>query len=521
MRLLKIGRDASCDIILHSDKVSSFHAEMTMLNNGDILLEDKNSMNGTYLMNKPIKSGTPVTVRRGDAIRFADVELQWNQIPSPENNSNFKGIFGIGSNFRNEIQVIGNTVSRFHATLKLGKDGKTYIQDHSKNGTTINGTRIGFEQNVRVKRKDVIVCGGVPVDIKRFIPAPAPIMKIVAAIGVVAVIIGCILWWKPDSKPSIKALESATACVYGQYYIKVTFQDDPFVERIDGWPKEWIFGIPKGATEYALILGTLTNKEIQPISYTGTAFFISKKGELGTNRHIAVPWEYLSKEDEESIRQQIQNIITDENLNRFLVNILSNAIDRGTVTVQDARSFLIRMQKSPINISGKLDFLGIALSGSNITAPSDLLTCQVIAESGGKNKDVALLRLNNKTTPSQIVKDGFFDITQARTDENSLVPQEETLTTIGYPAGFQIGFFTANTTELMPTVHKVYISKTPDENGFQFQGQAVGGQSGSPIIDRQYRLVGVLYGGFNQTEFSYGCNIKHLVELYDKHKAKE
>lgn len=99
MRLLKIGRDASCDLVLHSDKVSSLHAEMTVLNNGDILLEDKNSRNGTFLMNKPIKAGTTVSVRRGDAIRFGDVELMWSQIPMPENNSNYKALFGIGTNF--------------------------------------------------------------------------------------------------------------------------------------------------------------------------------------------------------------------------------------------------------------------------------------------------------------------------------------------------------------------------------------------------------------------------------------
>ena len=123
MRLLKVGRDASCDIVLHSDKVSSLHAEITLLNNGDILLEDKGSRNGTFLMNKPINPGTAVTVRRGDMIRFADVELQWGQIPMPEDNSSFKALYGIGSNFRNEIQISGNTVSRFHATLKIGKDG--------------------------------------------------------------------------------------------------------------------------------------------------------------------------------------------------------------------------------------------------------------------------------------------------------------------------------------------------------------------------------------------------------------
>ena len=79
MRLLKIGRDASCDLVLHSDKVSSLHAEMTVLNNGDILLEDKNSRNGTFLMNKPIKAGTTVSVRRGDAIRFGYPQIYYSK----------------------------------------------------------------------------------------------------------------------------------------------------------------------------------------------------------------------------------------------------------------------------------------------------------------------------------------------------------------------------------------------------------------------------------------------------------
>ena len=52
MRLLKIGRDAGCDIVLHSDKVSSLHAEITLMNSGDIMLEDKGSRNGTFIMNQ-------------------------------------------------------------------------------------------------------------------------------------------------------------------------------------------------------------------------------------------------------------------------------------------------------------------------------------------------------------------------------------------------------------------------------------------------------------------------------------
>lgn len=520
MRLLKIGRDASCNIVLHSDKVSSLHAEITVLNNGDILLEDKGSRNGTFLMNKPIKSGTSISVRRGDAIRFADVELMWSQVPMQEDNSNFKALYGIGSNFRNEIQITGNTASRFHATLKIGKDGKTYIQDHSKNGTTVNGIKITFGQNVKIKRSDAIACGGVPVDLKQYIPGSKVLTKLIGVVAIAAVLAGVVFGVKyllNSEKPSIKTLENATACVFSQYYIEVTFKDDPFVGLIEDWPKKWIFGLPENAKEHTLVLGTMMKQEIIPIGNTGTAFFISKNGELGTNRHIALPWEYLSTKDTESIKQQMENAISD--VNPILINILNKAIKHNVISSKDAISYYNRLQKSPLEISGRFEYLGIALTGSQISTPADLLTCQMIAESNDKDKDVALLRLNSKTTPEKIVKDGFFDITIARTDESTLVPQEETLTTMGYPAGFTIGFATAKSKELMPTVHKAYISKTPDENGFQFQGQSIGGQSGSPIIDEDRNLIGVLYGGYTQTEFSYGCNIKHLVELYNKHKV--
>ena len=108
MRLLKIGSSPDCDIVLNSKRVSSFHAELIMLNNGDILLEDKGSTNGTFVNNQLIKQGVSVPVRRGDLIRFADTELQWASVPQPSDNSMFKKIYGIGSNIRyNDIQVTG------------------------------------------------------------------------------------------------------------------------------------------------------------------------------------------------------------------------------------------------------------------------------------------------------------------------------------------------------------------------------------------------------------------------------
>lgn len=525
MKLLKIGRDPSCDIVLHSDKVSSLHAEITLMNSGDILLEDKGSHNGTFIQNQAIKPGKPVSVRRGDAIRFGDVELMWSQVPMPEDNSAYKAIYGIGSHFNNDIQISGGTVSRYHATIKVGRDNKVYIVDHSKNGTTVDGQKITPNNPYRIKKSSAVVCGGVPVNLKTTpIQWPSEAWKTILGVAAAVLILFGVGFgiYKvlPSDKPSLKALQKATVCVAGQYYIEIRYKDDPFIGKIEGWPEKWVFGVPKNATKFQLVLGTLTRAEIQPISYTGTAFFISKDGELGTNRHIACPWEYISDEDKEIIRQTMEKFINPRN--NYLINVLSSAVSAGVVNVEDANAWLTRLQKSDYEISGSFEYLGVALTGTNITTIADLAACQVIAESGDVDKDVAMLRLNSKQTPMDIINGGVFNIENARLDEKSLIPQEDELITIGYPSQYGIALAEkiGKGAELQPTVHRTYISKTPGDDQFQIQSNVVGGQSGSPIVDKNHHLVGVVWGSHRGTDVAYGTNIKHLKEMYEKYKAR-
>lgn len=516
MRLLKIGSSANCDIVLHSNKVSSLHAELTVLNNGDILLEDKNSLNGTFIMNKPIRPANPVTVKRGDAIRFADVELLWDQVPIPEDNSSYKGVYGIGTDFRNEIKVSGSTVSRFHATLKIDKRGKAFIQDHSMNGTTLNGNRIATGQNIPVKRSDSIVCGGVPIDLRQYMHSPvlSTVLKVAASVAaILAIVFGGYVLYNRVSKPSLGALEQATVWVYGSYYVDVILEDDPFVGLLPDWPSRWSFG-QDGKN---IRLRTSSN-DVQPLEFQGTAFFISEFGELGTNRHIAAPWLYLSKQEENSIRQQLEMSLGG---NRFLSELLVAAIEEGIFSEKYARALYDRFLKSPIKeITGHFNYLGVIPSGRTYSTISDFLACQVIAESGDEKKDVALLRLLSKETPKYIVDGGCFDITKAVTDESSFMMQEELLV-IGYPRGETIAHSTSNATEFLATTSRAYISKRPDDNEFQIQAVGQPGQSGSPVINRKHNLVGVLCSGFGGTDVTFCCNIKHLVELYNKNKNRK
>lgn len=524
MRLLKVGRDQSCDIVLHSDKASALHAEITILNNGDILLEDKNSRNGTFVMNRPIKPGTQVSIKRGDAIRFGDVELLWNQVPMPENLSNYKAVYGIGTSMRNDIQIAGNTASRYHATLKIDRKGKAFLHDHSKNGSTVNGERLNPGQTRQIKKTDSIVCGGVPVNLSKYIHGNSW-GKIIGIAAAIAVIVVCgwaawkyIPWNNPVTPVTTQAMENASACVYGGYYIEVTLKDNPLLnEKFGSWPSKWYFGLNQNMNGYACS----TNKsEVNPIPYTGTAFFISKDGEMGTNRHIAVPWEYRDKELDDAIRDQMRKIRSQSNENVALLLLALNM--NGQIDGADAQAKFERFQNSDIEISGSLEFFGIGLTGSKINNQIDLQQAQVIAESGDDKKDVALIRLNSRKTPDYLVNMGaIYDIEKARIDETTLKPQSEELTIIGYPMGETVASQTFDGKELRPTIHTTKLSKIPDDNQIQVQATGIGGFSGSPVSDEKHRLVGVLCSGFRGTEVTYCCNIKHLVELYNKYRVRE
>ena len=139
-------------------------------------------------------------------------------------------------------------------------------------------------------------------------------------------------------------------------------------------------------------------------------------------------------------------------------------------------------------------------------------------ESDDPKIDVAIMQLNDHKTPDEIKM--IYDIENARTDVSTLKPQQEDLFTIGYPAGLTMGLDNQDG-GLKATVHKISISKEPGDYSFQFQGEELGGASGSPIIDKKGRLVGVLWGGFKLgSSFGEACEVKYLKKLYDDAQSK-
>lgn len=515
MKLIRIGNSQSCDLKLDSDYVSALHAEMTILDDGKIILEDKNSTNGTTVGNKRIDPGKEIEVQRGDLITFADVQLVWARIPSPERLTNYKAVYNIGSNYRNDIILNSQTVSRYHASLRIGKDGKAYIRDNgSRNGTLVNGIKVSPNTDVRIKKGDNVVCGADDVtdQIANLIP-PSGIGKIIAiaggAIAAAAIIIAAIFLLPKlfgPKEPTFDPKNYRPAVVYVRtiFHPIVTFEDNPM----------------QGAWD-----GVVAFNDMQ-LGSQATAFFLDSLGRMGTNRHVAMPWTEMSEDDKETIRNYIEDNLPRGNsieaVNEFLQNsILANAVLNYAMAksgnsqerfVNNVLNITSRLGKSPIKISGVIDHITVGYPGNFYTHADEFQRCNVLKVSDDENIDLAILQLNNKTTP----KDIQYVFDPASFFEERLEPLKDQLVTIGYPAGIAWAQ-DENTKSLEPNIRETKCSKEPGKYDFEFQANSVGGSSGSPVFNDKGQLVGVLYGGYSIAGGSTkAVHAKFLKKMYDE-----
>lgn len=521
MKLLKVGRSSSCDIVIPSENVSSLHAEITVLDNGEILISDKNSVNGTFVGEKRLTPNTEVPVRRGDYVLFADAELPWARVPQPENLSSYKCVVNIGTNFRNDIQLSSEFGSRFHAVMKVDSKGKTFIKDlDSKNGVKVNGLKIKPGKDTPIKSGDIIICADQDIteDLKPYIPKNnlPKIIGIVAACLVAVAVLGGSVWTitnlggcpygheqcKKLSQPS--DMKSGTLYLLTRYFYVVTVENNPL--PTDAWD-----GVVKFDQE----------KNLR--SCSGTGFFIDDKGTIATNRHVACPWLYRESEETKSI-QTIYRMWLDENLNgithvnneaqyaTLCSSELGKLLDLQTKTIKELNVKLDILVNSPINISAFAYTRYVAYPGRGYTHFDEMERCDFVAESGTPDKDVALLQLNTqKTTPGCAI----FNVDRFRTD--AVKPLAEEFYSIGYPKGLLLGLDN-QTRKLEPGIQGVKCQKEPSRFDFELSGMAVGGQSGSPIFDQFGHLVGILSQSYNEAGILKAVQARYLKQLYEENQ---
>ncbi len=490
MRLISIGKSSSCTVCIPNDYVSSYHAEILLLDNGDIYLTDCGSKNGTFLNGKRITPNVDVPVRRGDRIEFDTVLLNWGsipQIPLPDP-SKVKGIYGVGKNQRNRYTLSGDSVSRYHATFKEMKNGKWFIQDHSKNGTFLNGNRIPSNQDVPIKASDSIVCGTIPC------PNPVPSPSVpkwvwwtaggaVAAVLLVFALIHVVPTTDHDTDPY-----NAIALVQTTYYYKVKFADDPVLGPSGSWY------LDKDDEEIYR-----SSKYIYPYAVQGTAFFISDKGLLLTNRHVTNLIYADEHYDGGSMSAALKSIV--ETARK---NYINNSRD---LSYDDAMLWY----KSAFTISIEPVSFGIRYPGRTYSSTSEMDRAHLVKESDDPDADIAVLRLNSNETPKD--RD-WFDLSRSL-DTKELKLNVENYYTLGFPAGSGLATVTDNE-KYEPTACVLHLSRTPGKYILYLQGDnTIGGQSGSPVYDKKHRLIGILTSGFIKTNNTNACPIVHAKKLLD------
>lgn len=510
MKLIVIGTAGSAHLKCNSQFVSGYHAELLLLDNGEILLTDKGSKNGTYLNDQRLQPNKDVPVKRGDQIRFADYILDWKDVPqiSMPDMKEIKEMRGIGTNFRNKHQLQGDKVSRFHATLKKKKDNKWYIQDHSKNGTTVNGQPIPANQDVKLKKGDKIMCAGVPVPNPYGNALAFNFRKVLSILSLILLLCGGSFGImrmvrnasnnssKNPAKPKKTALitrkgktmsdeeivekyKSSTVLIYGCYYYKVS-AGSLDLEKVCGLPTEVVVnekGLP------APVKGK-SNMHV----FTATGFFVSPEGKVVTNLHAVRPW--LFNEEASKIADRYKMLMA--NL-AYDTPALNAFVDE-------------------VKVEGVMDFIGIVPNGSYLSN-SNVLRCYELVAHDNIEKDVAIIQLESKRMPTE--KCTYVDLSKAVTDDSEIKVGSHVYT-MGYPFGLTLQSQNSSQ-DLKIIANGGSVTQECGEYLFGFNAPSYHGASGSPIFNDKGQLIGVLSAGMSESQgFNYAVKASHAKELFDK-----
>ena len=504
MRLLKIGRDVSCDIVLYSPKVSSLHAELTLLNNGDIILEDKNSSNGTFVMNQQVTPGSEVKINRGDNVRFADVALNWSQVPMPEDNSRYEAIYGIGVHMNNDIHVVGKTVSRYHATIKVGKDKKVYIIDHSKNGTKVDDRKIPSNVPVQINKNSSVVCGGVPVDLSivKWPSRPVKFFKLAACFALIFVLCGggyeIYKYFSTFTPPRLyKTYRNSVVMVRGVYHYEIKAGDLDLSE-LDINTKY----VLNGSGALVPIDNVPLDTIIKYCSYTATGFFVSRDGKLVTNLHVVKPW--LFGEGQASLKSLENEFRVYFAKKAANLNNLSMLLGMGSVGLD---AYI-----SQIKVVGVLDYVAIVPQGDYFE-DENIVRCRVLSAGEDINRDLALIQTKTKRLPTPDckvinIKDSM-DITSKSIEVGNFV----------YTLGFPFGNIIQNQEsesgiQVFGQDGKVNLSA--NDYTFGINASSYHGASGSPVFNNHGMLVGVVTSGVDASQgFNFAIKARYLKEMLD------
>lgn len=487
MKLYVVGSAPQAQIQINSPYVSAYHADILLLDNGDIILTDK-SKNGTFVNGNKVSPGKDVSIKRGDDVKFADVKLDWYKIPTLQISPDVKEIIGIGSHYLNKIVLSGDYASRFHATLKRKTDGKWYIEDHSKNGTKINGSKIASGVDVRLSRKDVIECAGNPIK-NPYENGRGSISGFSSWIwgGVAAAAVACVaalVFWLMPVPPErlYKQYSPATCLVFCDYHYEVCFNGESWnlYDFLDDLREEGMLSKYRCAE---------LKKKYKPIKkVSGTGFYASKDGLVITNHHMLAPWD---------APQELMEI---KDLEKDTDDYIHNLVLR--------KAFAVTSEKAEIKPC--LDNIYIVPNGKIVAAENIMEGCDPVTTST-MDVDLGYFHLVKKSLP-----EGAKYVPLKKISKTDYDVIGKKVVSVGFPMGldYQKDYNNKPINAIYTTGN---ITGHMDNMNVMTDATLEHGCSGSPVFNDRGKLVGVAFGGLSETRnYNAFVHANLIIDLLNK-----
>ncbi len=509
MRIIKIGRSLENDIIIspREEDVSKWHALLKIDNDGKVRISDLASTNGTYVNGKRLEGSEEEIITPDDDVRLGihyKINV-WQYLKgsfSEENNVQgqptgaIKKTLTIGRNPSNTIVLPYEDVSGEHADIVLFNNGDVFLRDKkSTNGTTVNGLPVEYQKIGKGDR--IVLAQGHEIIWEEYVYGSKSVTKkyLLPTLAAVVLLCGIALYFFKDRIFPVNVMEkyaNSVVIIYHDYVYEVDLGNDK---------KIYLTKTEKGFELYEA-------GKNEPITITGTGFFVAADGKIMTNRHVALPWYYddNTKAAKEFVENEIaKNIasLEQEKSTAMIGNLIG-----ANINVLPLVKSVYDLTKITVTVTGKTIYLGVGLNDTYINSKNDLLGCLFLQDSGDMIHDVAMIQVKNKSLPAKV--NNFINLDNAVTDKKQLKPGMK-LIMIGYPAGFELG----QTREgLKVNFEEGSLSRIPDDINFGHNLPAIPGASGSPIFNERGELIGINNQQVKNTQtFNMAILAKHVVEL--------